>query len=186
MAAADKNFVGLLNGLARRTYFAEEDITNEFLKQELFPDLPQEEFDALLKKCDALMKNIVVADMDFNQLEAFLTSQRKKRQGAITEGQSAAIVKFWKSQKSKIHDILVDKSRWNNKLKDLSWRIDFKSQARHVSQLNTPVAIVEMKFQNPRNEENVDTMHFEMDEKQLTNVLQSIGDIEKLVEAYGK
>jgi hypothetical protein len=29
-------------------------------------------------------------------------------------------------------------------------------------------------------------MHFEMDEKQLTNVLQSIGDIEKLVEAYGK
>jgi adenine deaminase len=153
MAAADKNFVGLLNGLARRTYFAEEDITDDFLKQELYPDLSQEEFDALHKKCDALMKNIVAADMDFNQLEAFLTSQRKKRQGAITEGQSAAIVKFWKSQKSKIHDVLVDKSRWNNKLKDLSWRIDFKSQARHVSQLNTPVAIVEMKFQNPRNQE---------------------------------
>jgi hypothetical protein len=29
-------------------------------------------------------------------------------------------------------------------------------------------------------------MHFEMDEKQLTNVLQSIGDIEKLIETYGK
>ena len=35
----------------------------------------------------------------------------------------------------------------------LSWRIDFKNQARHVTQLNTPVAIVEMKFQNPRNDE---------------------------------
>lgn len=29
-------------------------------------------------------------------------------------------------------------------------------------------------------------MHFEMDENQLTNVLQSIEDIEKLIEAYGK
>lgn len=153
MAAADKNFVGLLNGLARRTYFAEEDITNQFLKQELFPDLSQEEFDALLKKCESLMKNLVGTDMDFNQLEAFLTSQRKKRQGAITESQSAAIVKFWKSQKSKIHDVLVDKSRWNNKLKELSWRIDFKNQARHVSQINTPVAIVQMKLQNPNNKE---------------------------------
>lgn len=147
MAAADKNFVGLLNGLARRTYFSEEDITNEFLKQELFSDLPQEEFEALLKKCENLMKNIVSTDMDFNQLEAFLTSQRKRRQGAITEGQAAAIVKFWKSQRSKIHDVLVNKSRWNSRMKDLSWRIDFKSQARHVSQLNTPVAIVEMKLE---------------------------------------
>lgn len=29
-------------------------------------------------------------------------------------------------------------------------------------------------------------MHFEMDEKQLTTVLQSIGDIEKLIETYAK
>jgi hypothetical protein len=29
-------------------------------------------------------------------------------------------------------------------------------------------------------------MHFEMDEKQLTNVLQSIEDVEKLIEVYGK
>lgn len=153
MAAADKNFVGLLNGLARRSYFAEHDITDEFLKEELFPDLEQDDFDALLKKYDSLLKSIVAADMDFNQLDAFLTSQRKRRQGAITEEQSASIVKFWKSQKAKIHEIMVNKSRWNNKLKDLSWRIDFKSQARHVSQINTPVAIVEMKFQSPTNEE---------------------------------
>ena len=147
MAAADKNYVGLLNGLARRTYFAEENITDEFLKQELFPDLSQDEFDALLKRCDNLMKNIVAADMDFNQLEAFLTSQRRRRQGAITEGQAAAIVKFWKSQRSKIHDVIVDKSRWNSRMKELSWRIDFKSRARHVEQLNTPVAIVELKLE---------------------------------------
>lgn len=29
-------------------------------------------------------------------------------------------------------------------------------------------------------------MHFEMDEKQLTSVLHSIGDIEKLIETYAK
>lgn len=32
----------------------------------------------------------------------------------------------------------------------------------------------------------MDIVHFEMDEKQLSNVLQSIGEIEKLVEECGK
>lgn len=147
MAAADKNVVGLLNGLARREYFGEAEITDEFLHQELFSDLDKEQFDAMLKRYENLMRNIVSADMDFNQLEAFLTSQTRRKQGSLTQEQAAAFLKFWKSQKVKIHDVLVQKSSWNNKLKDVSWRIDLKSQGRHLQQINTPVAIVEMQLE---------------------------------------
>ena len=155
MAAADKNVVGLLNGLARREYFGESEITDEFLHQELFSDLDKEQFDAMLKRYENLMRNIVSADMDFNQLEAFLTSQMRRKQGSLTQEQAAAFLKFWKSQKVKIHDVMVQKSSWNNKLKDVSWRIDLKSQGRHLQQINTPVAIVEMQLENRSAESKV-------------------------------
>ena len=159
MAAADKNVVGLLNGIARREYFGESDITDDFLHQELFSDLSDEQFDAMLKRYEALMRSIVSADMDFNQLEAFLTSQVKRKQGSLTQEQAAAFLKFWKSQKTKIHDVLVQKSSWNNKLKDVNWRIDLKSQARHLEQINTPVAIVEMQVEKRSTESKVSDRH---------------------------
>ncbi|KAJ7390809.1 negative regulation of sodium ion transmembrane transport [Desmophyllum pertusum] len=152
MAAADKNVVGLLNGLARREYFGESEITDDFLHQELFSDLSKEQFDAMLKRYDNLMRNIVSADMDFNQLEAFLTSQTRRKQGSLTQEQAAAFLKFWKSQK---------KSSWNNKLKDVNWRIDLKSQGRHLQQINTPVAIVEMQLEK-RSSESKDTDVFQL------------------------
>lgn len=148
MAAADKNVLGLLNGLARRTYFGENEITDDFLHQELFNEVSQDDFVAMLKRYEVLMKNIVSADMDFNQLEAFLTSQTKKREGALTLEQAGAFMKFWKVQKTKIHESLVQKSSWNKRIKDMSWRIDVKTQARHLEQLNSPVAIVEMQLED--------------------------------------
>ena len=155
LSAYDKNVVGLLNGLARREYFEESEITDEFLHQELFSDLGKEQFDAMLKRYENLMRNIVSTDMDFNQLEAFLTSQMRRKQGSLTQEQAAAFLKFWKSQKVKIHDVMVQKSSWNNKLKDVSWRIDLKSQGRHLHQINTPVAIVEMQLENRSAESKV-------------------------------
>ena len=160
MASADKNVVGLLNGLARREYFEESEITDDFLHQELFPDLGREQFDAMLSRYENLMRNIVSADMDFNQLEAFLTSQTRRKQGSLTQEQAAAFLKFWKSQKVKIHDVLVQRSSWNNRLKDISWRIDLKSQGRHLQQINTPVAIVEMQVEKRSTENKVEYYYF--------------------------
>ncbi|NXX89665.1 COMD1 protein, partial [Centropus bengalensis] len=89
--------------------------------------------------------SIASADMDSNQLEAFLTAQTKK-QGGITSEQAAVIAKFWKSHRTKIHDSLISQSRWDNVLRNVNWRVDLKSQSKHVDQINTPVAIVEMEL----------------------------------------
>ena len=87
---------------------------------------------------------MVSADMDFNQLEAFLTSQTKRRENAMSEEHANVYRKFWKTHKNKIHDVLVSQSNWNNSLKKVSWRIDIKSQSRNVDQMSEPTAIVEL------------------------------------------
>ncbi|XP_010141101.1 PREDICTED: COMM domain-containing protein 1, partial [Buceros rhinoceros silvestris] len=89
--------------------------------------------------------SIASADMDLNQLEAFLTAQTKK-QGGITSDQAAVIAKFWKNHRIKIHESMINRSRWDNVLKNMNWRVDLKSQSRHIDQINTPVAIVEMEL----------------------------------------
>jgi hypothetical protein len=45
-----------------------------------------------------------------------------------------------------VHEALVKQSAWDNQLKSFNWRIDVKSTARHISDLNTPTAIVEMEI----------------------------------------
>uniref|UniRef100_A0A8B9MZR6 COMM domain-containing protein 1 n=1 Tax=Accipiter nisus TaxID=211598 RepID=A0A8B9MZR6_9AVES len=91
------------------------------------------------------LQSIASADMDLNQLEAFLTAQTKK-QGGITSDQAAVIAKFWKNHRIKIHESLINQSRWDNVLKNMNWRVDLKSQSRNIDQINTPVAIVEMEL----------------------------------------
>ncbi|XP_062934800.1 COMM domain-containing protein 1 isoform X2 [Cynocephalus volans] len=92
-----------------------------------------------------ILKSIASADMDFNQLEAFLTAQTKK-QGGITSDQAAVISKFWKSHKTKIRESLMNQSRWDSGLRGLTWRVDGKSQSRHSPQIHTPVAIIELEL----------------------------------------
>jgi hypothetical protein len=50
---------------------------------------------------EGIIKSIVSVDMDFNQLEAFLTAQTKKH-NCITSDQAVVINKFWKSHNTKI------------------------------------------------------------------------------------
>ncbi|XP_042652107.1 COMM domain-containing protein 1-like isoform X1 [Tyto alba] len=107
----------------------------------LFPSKCMIQFVAFVE----LLPSIASADMDLNQLEAFLTAQTKK-QGGITSDQAAVIAKFWKNHRIKIHESLINQSRWDNVLKNMNWRVDLKSQSRHVDQINTPVAIVEMEL----------------------------------------
>ena len=61
--------------------------------------------------------------------------------------QAAAISRFWKNHKSKIHDVIVKRSIFGNRLKEASWRIDLKAHSRHVEQINSPVVIYELELE---------------------------------------
>ncbi|KAL4238894.1 Copper metabolism (Murr1) domain containing 1 [Mactra antiquata] len=183
MADDSKNILALLNGLAKRVYYGETEITDEFLKQEIFPNISEDEFSGLVGKCSSLLKSMVSADMDLNQSEAFFTSQMKKPEGGITENQANAFRKFWKIHRNKIHEAVIARSTWNNTLKNVSWRIDIQSQARHIDQINAPTAIMELKL-GPNDSKNSEVVRFEMDEERLNNVLQTMQEIENEVNKH--
>lgn len=57
MADVDaKSLGGLLNGIAQKAYYGNSEITEELLKTELYPEVTQEEFKALLEKMKGLLK----------------------------------------------------------------------------------------------------------------------------------
>ncbi|XP_010608073.2 COMM domain-containing protein 1 isoform X2 [Fukomys damarensis] len=116
--------------------------------------------------------------MDFNQLEAFLTAQIKK-QGGITSDQASVISKFWKSHKTKIRESLMNQSRWENGLRNLSWRVDGKSQSRHSAQIHTPVAIIELEF-GKRGQES-EFLCLEFDEVKVNQILKKLSEVEESI-----
>ena len=51
-----KNIGALVNGLIRQQFFADQDITNEFLKNEIFPNMDSQEFTLLHNKYKGILK----------------------------------------------------------------------------------------------------------------------------------
>nr|XP_056712415.1 COMM domain-containing protein 1 [Euleptes europaea] len=174
-AEAAKPLLGLLNGIARASYYGNAEITEGLLREQLYPDLAPQEFRALQAKMTGVVKSIASADMDSNQLEAFLTAQTKKP-GGITSEQAAVIAKFWKNHRMKIRDSLINQSRWENTLKNLNWRVDVKSQSRHTDQLSSPVAIVKMEL--GKNGQESEFLTLEFDELKLNQMLKKLSEIE--------
>ncbi|XP_044519304.1 COMM domain-containing protein 1 isoform X2 [Gracilinanus agilis] len=175
---SSKPLSGLLNGLAQSTFHKHSGITEELLRSQLYPDVPPEEFRPFLAKMRGLLKSIAYADMDFNQLEAFLTAQTKK-QGGITADQAAVISKFWKNHKTKIKESLINQSRWENSFKAMNWRVDLKSQSKHLEQINAPVAIVELEL--GKNGQESECLCLEFDEIKLSQILKKLTEVEESI-----
>ncbi|KAM4692983.1 COMM domain-containing protein 1 [Discoglossus pictus] len=182
MAGSDsfRALSGLLNGIAQSKYYGNAEITEELLKRELYPDMSPDEFRALLEKMTGIVKSIVSADMDLNQIDAFLTAQTKKQTG-ITSEQAAVIAKFWKSHKTKIRESMISHSRWENTLKAMSWRIDLKSQSKHTDQVNMPVAIVEMEI-GKHNKES-EFLCLEFNEAKISQMMKKLSEVEENITA---
>jgi len=67
MAEDTKNTLALLNGIARRAYYKESEITDEFLKSQIYPDMPQDEFQKLVSRFANLIRvgtKEIVSDND--------------------------------------------------------------------------------------------------------------------------
>ncbi|KAG8014523.1 N-acetyllactosaminide beta-1 [Nibea albiflora] len=145
---ATKSLSGLLNGIAQKVYYNNSEITEELLKNELYPDLPQEEFKALHEKMKGLVKSIATADMDHAQLEAFLTAQtRRQGGGGVNAEQAAALSRFWKSQRVRVRESLLSQSRWEPSLRGVSWRVDLQTAAsRGDAAQSGPVALMELEL----------------------------------------
>ncbi|BFZ07534.1 hypothetical protein BsWGS_10573 [Bradybaena similaris] len=187
MADSAKRYLALLNGLAKRNYYGQAELTDDVLKEEVYPDISQEDFGRINSRTAGLLKNLVSADMDLAQLEAFLTAQMKRKDGALTEDQAAAVRKFWKANKAKIHEKIVSQTMWGNSLQKVSWRVDLKSQSRTVEHINVPTAIMELHIADNINKaKGSEVVRFELDEAKVTELLHTMQEIDTQINSYIK
>ncbi|CAL8333313.1 unnamed protein product [Merluccius merluccius] len=181
---ATKSLTGLLNGIAQKAYYNNAEITEELLKTELYPDLSQEDFNALHERMKGLLKSIAMADMDHGQLEAFLTAQMKKQGGGgMSEAQAAALSRFWKSQRARVRERLVAQSRWETGLRGLTWRVDLQtssSRGQEAAQ-SGPVALLELELGCPS--QDSEYVCLECDEPTVNQVLKKMADIQRSIDA---
>ncbi|XP_059168676.1 COMM domain-containing protein 1-like [Physella acuta] len=182
-----KCFLALLTGLSRRYYHGHTELTDDVLKEEIYPNASQDDFNRLNSRIAGLLKNMVSADMDMTQLEAFLSAQIRKKEGGLSEEQAAALRKFWKANKAKIHDSIVSQTMWGNTLQKVSWRVDLKSQSRNLEQINIPTAIMEIHLADNLNKsKGPEVVRFEMNENKVNDMLKNMHEIEEEINKLAK
>lgn len=174
---SERNVFALLNGLAKRMFF-NENLSDEFLHQEVFSELTSEEFDVLTKKYETLIQNISYSNMDLKQLDAFLTSQSKKKSGFLKEEEVKSLTKFWNQNRQKINNVVINKSTLENKMTKIQWRVVLSSKG--VEAADPKVVFNIDTEQNGKG----DTINFESDAKQLDTLVQKVENIEKLLGKY--
>ncbi|TSK18032.1 COMM domain-containing protein 1 [Bagarius yarrelli] len=179
---AVKALSGLLNGIAQSVYYGNSEITEELLKDELYPGVSPEEFHTLYDKMRGLLKSVAMADMDQAQLEAFLTAQtRKQGGGGTTSEQAAALARFWKGHRSRVRESLLAQSRWEPALRGLSWRVDLQTANSRGQTSNSPVALVELEL--GRNGQASEFVCLEFDELKINQVLKKMAEIQENIDS---
>jgi hypothetical protein len=186
-SSSSKSLIALANGIIRHDYYDDYTITDDLLKQELFATQSNEEFSTLLNRVRGLIKSMANSNMDQPQAETFLISQTKKHDGSITEQQSKVLLQCWKVHRMRVHESILRRSVWNNRLCDINWRIDVKSRSRSIDQINTAAAIVELHLNKSDTiEQSTEVVRLEMDESGLAKVLHCLKNIEEQIDRHGK
>ncbi|XP_034044956.1 COMM domain-containing protein 1 [Thalassophryne amazonica] len=162
--------------------YGNAEVTEELLKNELYPEVPQDDFKALYEKMKALVKSIATADMDHSQLEAYLTAQTKKHGGGrLSTEQAAALSRFWKSHRTRVRESLLAQSHWEPGLRGLSWRVDLQTAASQEGAADSgPVALLELEL--GRAGQDSEFVCLEFDEAKVNQLLKKMSDIQQSID----
>jgi len=181
-----KLFGAFLNGIFKGIYEKDPDITVDFLKEHIFKDnqdVTVEDLRTLYENCSNVIQKAALHDWELLDLESYL------KQSNFSDEQQEVFLKFWRTQKNKIHDIIIKDTTWNNTLQKMSWRIDSKTKSKKVAEMNELTAIVEMVVgnnqQKDKNQNNTQVIQFEMDRDQLAKVIGEINTIQKQLNKIG-
>ena len=85
-----------------------------------------------------------------------------------------------------IHARIVKEGIWNNRLKNLSWRVDVKTASNINAEMNDPVAIVELQSEtgHKSSEMSAQVLRFEMNRNQVADLTTTLESIQKSMESF--
>eukprot|EP00037_Helgoeca_nana_P026172 m.293997 g.293997 ORF g.293997 m.293997 type:complete len:183 (-) comp27152_c0_seq2:2575-3123(-) len=171
----DKQASALVSGLARQVFFNDETISDDLMVEKLFNG-DATTFAASKSRVVKVLTAVAASDMEAAQAERYLGAQASKKDG-VTDAEVQALVKYWKKERSSVHDQLVKKSSWNDTLTGSSWRLDVLAQSQHVDELSEPSAIMEMKVDRAEGV-GADVIRFEMSAAQVAEMVAEVDTIE--------
>ncbi|GAB6026054.1 Copper metabolism (Murr1) domain containing 1 [Chamberlinius hualienensis] len=176
--------LNLLHAISQLQVFDNHDMTTKCIKSEIYPQLPDDEFNQIYNKIGYILKTISTAKMDLSQLQAFLTSRVKHREPAhrISDEQAKVIAKFWKSQSQKILESLAKRTQFNPALKDFNWRIDITNSSQALQPKNTAVVVLQMNLEDYS--ATTQSLEVEMDGKCMTKLFTSIKEIDNQIKSF--
>ncbi|KAL6051977.1 hypothetical protein QOT17_018841 [Balamuthia mandrillaris] len=180
-----KLFGALLTGVLKFNYEGNQAITPQLLKEQVFrnAEVSEEEIEEMFQRCTEFLKKCEYNNWQITQLESAL------QKSTFTPLQQEMLSKFWRANRAQILKTTRERVTWNNRLSKLSYRIDVKTKAKNVAEVNEPVALVELILDQPPSQQSVAekkntktsaaTVRFEMDREQLADVIAQIDCIQQ-------
>ena len=179
---SNNNIGALFNGITKQMIFEDSEISDEFLKEQLYPEITQEEFQALLLKCKTWLQNMSYFNMDLKQLEAFLKSQLLKSKDNLAEDQLQAIIKYWKVNKDKVHEKILMRTKWEDTFKSLKWQIDLGYKNNEELDDSKVVFQIGIAKYNGTTEK----LEFEVNNNSLNDMISQVEKIQAKIESLAK
>jgi len=187
-----KFFHALLNGLIKKRFYHDADITSDFLKKQLFGNsrLSPDKIDQVIMECDRVLNQAATQDWSLDTLQRYLV------QTDLTKELSDVFNHIWKMEKPKIHNSFVNASVWSPTYSSLLWRIDVKTNSKANPYLTPddpahnastePTAFVELALTDctQTEKEGRQVLQFEVDRLAVSSVVNQLDIIQKHINQY--
>jgi len=167
-----RSFQALLNGINKRLFYGESStFTDEYLAEQLYSniDIEKTEIFSQINAFEQLISKAAESNWDVSVLE-----DKLKRLTEINESHLKILLAFWTNEKSKIHDIKIKESRFNNSYNKLDWNIQVKAMSKSSSESNEPFANFDLFLSSNSNKPQ--KISFDMNKSELLELISSLPD----------
>mmetsp|Transcript_19929 Transcript_19929/g.28648 ORF Transcript_19929/g.28648 Transcript_19929/m.28648 type:complete len:187 (-) Transcript_19929:123-683(-) len=172
-----KSFQLLLNGLSKKLFYG-EDVSIEYLAEQLYTGMELEgaEVRAQIKSYEKLLRVAAFNNWDVSKFEEVLNSSN------ISPAHFRTALSFWTNEREKIHNSILRGCTWNNKLKQLSWRVDMKAASKNMPEINEPVAMIEFGMDGELNKEESGVVRCELNRTKVGEILGTLEEIQRKID----
>jgi hypothetical protein len=181
-----RSFQALLNSIAKRQFYGEADITNEYLVEQLYAgtDLEASVAETEINAFQEAVMTGAAENWDALRFAEYLRARN------LPADHTKVAAAFWNKESEKINKRLLKDATWNNTYEHLSWRVDVKTMSRASTEMNEPTAFFDFSCkrghlfekQEAGSSSQTENAKVEMDRTELNNILSSLNDIQKKIE----
>ena len=135
-----RNLKALVSALLKLDFYDDASVSLELIQSQLFGKSAMEA-DAVAAFLATLREMLAEAAKGHWTMDAL---QEKLSAANMAAEHVGAAVSIWRSDRDKVQAVLMRRSTYNSRMKDVAWRVDVATNSKRVKEVDEPVAIVEL------------------------------------------